>query len=314
MTTTDQTRQELLETSIREYREKSPGLTQRERAAFERDIWALRRSIIGGTKPGAMRSFFNDTFGGGPGGYECRSCLINGGELSEPIWAAIEQKLFGVHTGSSILADARKATQDPEERKRIVRELIEIKSKSNHLAPANAKTSKAKSRLVAKKPEPAATPSPAPAPASPDLLKQAISDYTKRLESLTAELLFRLGSSLDAHESADIYQDFMETLKLQLNELRQNIQRGCRRTLAQEDRVGRVRFMQACEVLGIPGAWGKPIDLKLAKQRKWERARQLHPDRNGGSREHEVELQGVMDAYDILEQYSQQQKNHGGQR
>ncbi len=315
--TTDRNRQEILDAAIEDYRQRSGSLSHRELAILERDIWHIRLSIVGGTRPNNIRDYFHEMFGDGTGNYESRSIIINAGPLADPVWDAIAVGRISIYTASKLVMRARQLGETQEQRESAVLELLktapqkskyprtrhqapEPPTKANKIAPAATK-----SKPRTKRQEPAAPP-------PSDRVKQAIAEYTKRVETLTMELLFRLGSTLDAHESADIYQDFIETLKLQLTELQQSIRRGTRRTMASTDRVGRVRFMQACEVLGIMGLWGKPIDLNAAKSRKWERARALHPDHNNSSRQHEAELQAVMDAYDILEQYSQQQ--HGGQK
>jgi hypothetical protein len=132
------------------------------------------------------------------------------------------------------------------------------------------------------------------------------------IESLVQEYLDETSESVDPYLIAKCKADFIDTIKIAYADLRSALiyaRSDSKDTVL--EKVGKKRFEQACQVLGMTKAkFGKPISLTEIKRRKNRRAIELHPDRNQNLPESqqkklEHEFSVVIDAYKVLEMYAQ---------
>lgn len=110
---------------------------------------------------------------------------------------------------------------------------------------------------------------------------------------------------VDEYYKQRLVDDFNDSLELLIQEFRKKINQTKRDTIDDGIKeVGAAKFAWACEVLGLAYEFGAPVDMRLAKKRKQKRALELHPDRNQNNPKAGEELDNVMEAYAVLENYS----------
>jgi hypothetical protein len=221
-----------------------------------------------------LRQWLKQEFGGKESHYEVRASLLAAGDWVDPIWRYIESGALAYATARDIFRHARLGHND-ETRTRRLRRSLKSRIAAAHVEDSNG-------------------------------FSGAMRRYLHGVRTQTKAMLGSAIAGLPPDDAKRIEEDFLETLQLVCNDLRDSIRKVRKPNLKPAERVGRVRFDRACEVLSVTFRYGHPIDMAQVKQRKWQRAKELHPDRNRGSREHEQELQAVLDAFDILEQYSKE--------
>jgi hypothetical protein len=267
--------EQLLQSLMARYREVRDGLSQKELAQLEDEMWKL--CLVTGYRKGdqGRRHWMREQFGGGSHSYETRACLLAAGDWTDPLWRYLDSGAISQAAARDLYRDA-KSRETVEARRRRLLRLLKARFSASVIEEGNG---------------------------FPVKMKR----YLSAVEGLTKGLLDDISGTLEPRAATEIQRDFMETLRLVCADLREEVRKARERHAKPKDRIGKVRFDRACEVLSLSYMYGKPIDMTAVKRRKWQRTKELHPDRNKGSREHELELQAVLDAFDILQQYTDQQ-------
>jgi hypothetical protein len=159
-------------------------------------------------------------------------------------------------------------------------------------------------------------------------------EFGDAIRPMVNEAIDRLIASRRAEHGIDEYlagqckRRFLEWLNSGISDLFYDLKKLKREAHADKlDQIGRTRFTEACEVLGVTlafhqilkarVAFGKPIGPAEAKKlrtlvrtRHHERSYDLHPDRFAGNREQSererAEYDAVQEARAVLENYIQQ--------
>lgn len=132
------------------------------------------------------------------------------------------------------------------------------------------------------------------------------------IELLVEEYIETTSAGIEPYLVSKYKGDFLATIKIAYQEFTFAMSRARQsHKLTTIEKVGKKRFSQACQVLGLSKAvFGKPINLLDVKRRKNKRAVELHPDKHQGLpasqlEKIEQEFNVVMDAYRVLETYAE---------
>jgi len=109
----------------------------------------------------------------------------------------------------------------------------------------------------------------------------------------TESRVFRPTAGIDDGPRWADYADPLDAIAARARGIRSRAEREARRAMS--GRFSREEA-QALEVMGL----GSDTDRSRLRRRYTELVRRYHPDRNGGDRSHEVRLNAVVEAYQIL--------------
>lgn len=270
-----------------EYKDKRSGLTDREKAQLESDIWYVHSEIHGKgvSKIMERRDWFPHQFGGKPSEYADRSNLLGGGLAVDVLWSKLQNGM-SIRTALYIFRRARNRRRMGEgDLDVLITEELgrhEDKKGAKPLAPFVRKAK-------------AATP-----------LVNA-QDYFQRVRVLSEEFADMKLVAIDPYLAEQAKQEFLDWMKEGYESLLTKAIKLRREGKNERlSKIGQTRFVQACEVLGVTAKFGQPIDIQRAKKNKFKRARELHPDSNSGSHASQEEYQAVIEAYEVLEDYTRQ--------
>ena len=281
---------------IEQYKQTKTTLTEKQKSELEREIW-FQYSLGKGrgfTKDIGQREWFRNKFGGTAKEYQDRASLINAGSWVEPLWQKLDSGLaistainlmrkarnFAAASGFSYENGLKKALEEYESLRLICH------NSSGKEFRKSAPFSKSKSKT-------------GPVDNSGEFFRQ--------VKILTEELLNVKLMGVDSYLAEQTKTEFLDWIKEGYENLKKSIYKQ-RNDMKKENmaKIGRTRFAQACEVLGIQSAFGKPINLHKVKKAKFFRVKPLHPDKNSGSHAHQEEYQAVIEAYNLLEEYARQ--------
>jgi len=226
---------------------------------------------------------------------DSRRALLIHDDSCEQLWDALDDKTIKPKKAERVL---RSAVKVAKEKKTSVKKAISSMLKNSD--------SRQRSEPVESAPKPKrATQSPqAPVP-------MTTNQFLKRMKELSKEYIENVGQAIPEHRREPLANEMYELIKLSLEDIVREVNRHKRYEKEEKNarRVGKVSLRAACDVLGLNLQWGKKFDLNLARKRKNERMKELHPDLNGGNHQYQDELNNVLDAYSIIEQYHQQVSN-----
>lgn len=281
-----------LETMMRDYKflKLGLGVTQLELAVQEHKIWDQLKFEHGAglTKSpeiGERREWFVRQFGGRPSTYDNRFTIYKAGSWAHRLFDLVDQETLSLGAAKDLVSEAK------------------IIAKRKQISPADA-------LLVALEAGDSSSPLPQPGvhQALPPMSTGSLRDFHRAVTTLAEA---HLGESLadisvDHYHKQTLIDDFRDSLDILIREFGRKISqvKGDTR-LASKRNVGAVRFNWACEVLGLRYEWGvNKVDMRMVKARKNKRVLDLHPDRNPDNPAARKELERVLEAYDILEQYT----------
>lgn len=293
-----------LETLIEEYKRTKSNLNERQKAELENEIWFVYGTIQGTKKREERRAWFVSKFEGTQAEYDHRQSLINAGKEIDPIWRRLN-KGMARHTAIRLFREARQRfhsvsfSENPPKDLSLLSSIDEVLKEYDKIE-FERRTKDGKIHRASK------PYSGKPAKNDKDPINNA-QKFFQHVRVLTDEFLKERLKTVDPYFAKELSEEYVDWIREGYNDLRKKVLKH--RADAKKERVskiGRIRFQNACEILAIRGIFGKPIDLMGAKKSKMQRVKQLHPDKNDGSRETEREFQSVVEAYDLLEAYSEQ--------
>ena len=271
-------------------------MTERERATLEAQIWSLvPRSDRDSTKPG-MAMYMSKLFSVAHRTIRVRQYLLRAGSAADPLWDRV-QKDMTLSTALNIMQEAwsLKQSNSSMELSAAVIKSIEDYDKSGDYA---AKSSNGK-LVRRKRPNSIRGPTSTSTSTSANkifwnTLRAHIGDYAKsRLEGTDPVIYDRILRSFEADLNI-LFEDFQQELS--------KAPRAGLEILA----VSRKVMIQACNILGMdPPKPGKPVNMKLASTQRKRFGRMYHPDVSGGSKETTDQYMAAMEAYRILQKYSE---------
>jgi hypothetical protein len=288
--------QEKMDQLMQQYSQTKLTLSEKQKAELEREIWFQYSTAKGRgfSKETPRRSWFQSHFGGTKKEYQDRSVLMNAGPWVEPIWQRIESGL-PVSTALNLIKisknkAASSGSSNEDALKKALEEYDSIKYTCRNAAGKEFKRNAPYKENCDK----------------PGSIGDS-SEFFRQIRTLTEEFLNVRLVGIDPYLAEQAKTEFVEWIKQGYEDLRKRIMRH-RRDAKQEvmAKIGRTRFVQSCEVLGIRATFGKPIDLNKAKKAKFNRVKNLHPDKNDGSHALQEEYQAVIKAYNLLEDYARQ--------
>lgn len=295
-----------LDRLMEEYKDKKAGLTAKEKAQFESDIWHVHSEIhgTGVSKIMERRDWFPHKFGGKPSEYADRCNLLGGGIAVDVLWGKLQNGM-SIRSALHVFRRAKNRRGMGEgELDVLIEEELKSYEGKKYIKPEVPFAKRAK----------AATPLVSP------------QDYFQRIKALSEEFADMKLIDVDPYLADQAKQELLDWIKEGYESLLYTA--GKLRKEGKNERLGKIgktRFVQACEVLGIttglsklkkikgelvtvshPIKFGELIDLQMAKRNKFKRARELHPDSNAGSHASQEEYQAVIEAYEVLEDYMRQ--------
>jgi len=260
-------------------------VTQFDLAALEQKIWLLIPNRIGD-----KRSWFTKTFGDIPNNYEIRSTLFGYNEVALPLWDRIN-KGMSLYKAIDLIRKA-KSNAAKEGRLTSVEDVQLVCSEYDEENKPKIKPDK-------KKPSQHSDVAPALGKQLKIDISILVGEYVKSF------------SNIEEYELKEFKNELTEWINDGIDSL--NIKIGRKNRAAKIEnlhlRIGRTSFVNALDILALRHSefvFGKPINLNKVKKAKFARVKQLHPDSNGGSEKTRPELDNVINAYLILEQYSEQ--------
>jgi hypothetical protein len=140
-------------------------------------------------------------------------------------------------------------------------------------------------------------------------------EFAREIDTLAREYAAIMAYGAEPHKVKNLTEEFTGMVRAALEDFRDGLNKA--RALAEEQvkpkKIGKRTFEYACEVLGLRARFGKPLDMAEVKRRKNRRALDLHEDRHQHLPEElrqpmRQELERVLEAYSILDTYSDQQE------
>ncbi len=290
------------------YKASLDSLSEQKKAELEKELWDVYKSSIpAGQAAGHRRAWFKSVFDDSPTRYEHRQHMLSSGSWVQPFWDLYESgvphwTIFRLYQTARTLA-VEKSVIPAVAAKRVLE--AHFSGKVVDLPPDSRPEESAPEELV-----------PLADPFVQDSQISRTKAFIARLASMTDEYVKAslVGLSADQASVRKAVSDFSsyvseasEDFRRKLSSLRSSATRDA------QPRVSRSQFRSACEVLGVSFQFGGPVDLKACKRMMLNRARDLHPDKNGGSHSARAEYQAVIESYGLLESYAEGMKNENGE-
>lgn len=298
---------------VRQYKELSPAMSEKEKAELEHKIWDSRPPDAALGSRHKREVYLCSLLGGSLNDIALRAQLYNGGSVIDPIWARIE-KDYTVSTGAQIMRSARKiATENSEEslRAAIAKVMREYDSRplKRYLSDGKIARSNSPTRLPSMEEmrKQAIKPSVRRKPENPDNARAFYDELRKFIAGYVAPKL--VGAPPIVGEQ--LYKDFERDLKVLL----EAFQHKAYRVIKQErtgglTEVHRRQVIESCRTLSIePPKPGYPVDLERARKMQRKLAGLYHPDQHKGDESMRGLYQSVMEAFGALEQYNESLNN-----
>lgn len=331
-------------------------MTEEQRARAEHEIWCAFPATkqADPVHDGADAAvWLRKRFGGPAKDYHLRAQLLAAGVAANPLWEAIRSGQLSLVEAHHVLGRATTEAAQPEEVSLFIPLALEeyvasrpvptpvppavahrqhelrvqagkkgAEARRTKYGTAQPLTTATRKRLSAAK-----TPEKRRARRGSD---EATKAFRLRIFDAVRPLIGELTTraDLDPHFVERARVDFEEWLDTAvtnfLHDLRRAREEAARGKL---DRIGRVRFAQACEMLGIFKIAGKPVVFgrqldeesalafaKLVRERQHKVSRKLHPDRMSRqpTEPERAEFQAVQEARDILDDYIRQMTESKG--
>ncbi len=288
-----------LEDLMREYtsiREKE-GITHLDLVILEHKIWDQLKlehgtGLTKRPEVGERRDWFVKHFGGQTSTYDNRFTIYKAGSWAHSLLDLVDKGTISLGVAKNLVGEAKRV------------------AKRRQVSPAEALQFVLENEGSETHEEDDDEPSP-PLSAPIGTMRSFHRTVTVLAEGHLEEAL----SSVVVNEyyKRTLIDDFRDSLDLLIREFGRRINQVKHDTkLSSKRAVGAVRFNWACEVLGLKYEWGEDnIDMVAVKARKNKRTLELHPDRNKSNPQAGRELERVLEAYEILEQYTSRRGNNG---
>jgi hypothetical protein len=272
-----------LDSLVQKYKKTAKTLGSKERALLEIDVYSFA--------PGGVnkRDWTAKTLGVGTASVEHHRRLLKYGGWSDILWNRIDQGL-----------SLTRAVQ-------IAQKALELTSPGTGPDVALHKALKAfgepASEVVADRHH------------TPEQRQTKSKEFGREIDTLAREYAAAMSYGSEPHVVTRLTDEFIGMVRSAFEDFRNGLNRA--RKLAEENtkpkKIGKRSFDYACEVLGIRARFGKSLDMTEVKRKKNRRALDLHEDRHQHLPEEtrqpmKEELERVLEAYGILETYSEQQE------
>ena len=293
-----------LDEVISEYSAKIGTLSEREAAKMESRIWALYSMTV--PKTGMRREWFKKKFGGAGDVYEVRAAMDACGDSVDYLWSQLEDGMT-LYTAKRILTETRaKAALENLKLSDAIKIVVDEYNSLGQVAilPNGKKVMR---YAIGK---------------SPKRVKKIIEgskDNRQGLSLVVNAVITDQISKICAEENVDIYaakqakEELEEWIDEGLKTFKNRIakMKGDAKETALYSKIGKTRFTESLEVLGLKSAefiFGKPIKpkFKTVKKAYFTRVRPLHPDKNAGSTEKIKEYHEVNKAFKLIQEYAEQ--------
>jgi len=296
-----------LERMCEEYRTLCDALSHKDRAQREHDIWQLQMATRG-PGPGVRECVdrrreyeLRRLLGGTVGDYDVRRQLYTFGKAADPMWDRLQTDLtLGCVRTLSYQAKALAKKQNLTLSEAVLRALADYDEK-----PTSTTRKRNDGKVVKNQGGSHTRAAVKPDPVDVKAADAAV-QFRREVRALSERFVAQRLADADEYLRDKATTDFAQWIEQGVTDLFATIRKHAMNTRREKlVKIGRVRFQQACEILGVKGEFGKKIDLMLVKRRHHERSKQLHPDSAQGDA-HRSEFQAVQEARDILEDYMRQ--------
>lgn len=302
------TLQEILD----EYKTLSQGLSFRELAIYERDVWLEVRSTQE-THGQGLEHWFTKVVGAKNRDVRLRSALLGHDEAASELWKRIDAKDLSPSSALAVLRTAllSSANQGTSMKDAVTQALARYdklpfvsRSKDGYLfrrPHAKVRKKKKEKRVYV-----------------PKMSPQVQASHSAFWDSIKEQTEAYLTSALP-HTDPVFISSLRVDLVVMLKVVAQDFRRAVVKALARDlhaatmepfEGVSHEKMEEACLVLKlVPPEFGTPVDMNLAKSRKRSLVHEYHPDKTQGATG-DAFMQ-VMDSYDVLEEYNSQCKKDG---
>jgi hypothetical protein len=283
------------------------------RVEMEDEMWERHKALTSGTlREGykqQRRDWFVSIFGHATSGYENRATIYNAGPWAYRLFDMLDKGLIKLSTASRMIAEVKAVAV----KKNVTNEeaLAGLFSSYNGTPRSLG--------LVRGRPVSLREPILS-AEASAEVDVDAVSfdtydsnlsvsrTYKRNVLALTSKYLTHVVPDKNTRDL--IRQGFELSLGQLIEEMRNNVNkvRISDRRAEREEVVSVDQFTWACEVLGLPFAYGDVFDIVRVNRAKMRRARDLHPDRNP-TPEAKTEYQAVLEAFETMQKYSKKRES-----
>lgn len=275
------------------YKERKGSASQKELADLEHRLWVIHSLSVAGPK-GMKRDWLFDQLGGTKYDYEIRATLLAAGKSVDKLWDRINEGMPG-GTAARLLRKAKKvsATEKIPLENAVSKVIDEYDSLSKSVSVDG--------RVLKRAAQYENQISNNELPNDIRQVKKYISIVVNNY--ISKQNLDSFGLNDAGKELVTWIDEGLEIFNKKINRLRSDDKDS--KLL----KIGKTRFNQAIEIIGLKPAdcfFGKPVNLKLVKKLYFSRARLLHPDITGGSKEKDAEYMAVTEAFNVLQQYADQ--------
>lgn len=296
------------------YRREREGLSERQKAELESQMWALapsevrRAATAGGTKRGKA-GWLADLFGSDGAAYDHRYLLLHAGDIAEPLWHRLEHENLSRYTAVFLLREAREKAalekRDPQDA------LTEVLAEYDRLPVAISPSGKTVRRRPGSK-------LPDPKKVMQKRHRKGVKasaskeDEPSFWNKIRADMAAHVAERLQGAEPAfidEVWRGFerdlnmlIETIGHRLSRLAAEVRKG------QQRDIGRAQVIAACRELGMdPPPPGKPVNMKLARLQRGRQGAKYHPDAENpaGAEASRLKFDLIMNAYITLDKYAE---------
>ncbi len=266
--------------------------TDRELAIIENAVMDAAPANVPRTPYTLLLRWKSSVLGQSGHAIRCRRDLFIARDAADPLWRCI-QKGMPLGTAKRLLRQAKKRVDSPRRNRTAYARAIEEEI-ARERAPWSSAT------------EPEAP----PAEPSSDFVAPEPSvgprEFWARLRQVVTEHMRPRLEFLPEHERDRLLDDFERDVQAVFAQHNTKWQKTSRH-LEDQRRVSRHRFINALRVLHMdPPRRNAPLGPVLTQANKQKRtlARLYHPDSHGGSEHTRAQYQAVLDAYLVVEQYT----------
>lgn len=284
------------------YRQEFDSLTEKERATRERAIWAMAKDSHRGEDRFIA---LGKITGQDPYSLRNRSDILAAGDCAEPLWVRIHNKEMLLKVGRQLVITARKDTLEKRGTKSMEAAILDALKAYDALPHVRVQDG-----------IPFRVNGPR-AKGEPEKVK-----FMQFNQSQDREFWITFRATLSGYfekkcEGLDpstvelLKRGFETDLKVATEQFLANVRRVQAREKSHAEvaliAITRNKILEACTTLHMdPPSVGKPVDLEKARRQKKVLARAYHPDANGGDESLRSKYIAVMDAFQILEAYTEQ--------
>jgi len=283
-----------------QYRQEFDSLTEKERAVRERAIWAMAKDSHRGEDRWIA---LGKITGQDPYSLRNRSDILTAGDCAEPLWVRIHNKEMLPKVGRQLVITARK---DSLATKKTMELAILDALKAYDALPHVRVQDGIPFRVNGPR-----------AKGEPEKVKflqfnqNQDREFWITFRATLSGYFEKKCEGLDPSTVELLKRGFETDLKVATEQFLANVRRAQAREKTHAEvaliAITRNKILEACTTLHMdPPSVGKPVDLEKARRQKKSLARVYHPDANGGDESLRSKYIAVIDAFQILEAYSEQ--------